>query len=181
MTEAPRCTAVSSRTGEPCRRSPIKGGTVCATHGGRSPNAKAAAALRRREDKARRYVARQAVEPVDDPVEWLMWSAGQARAWHEFCLAQLDELRALVYTDDKGVEDVKAIVAMFERSLDRSVATAAKMVQLDLTAESLQLAATRPDREVAGQVARLLSWLGLSEQQQARLPEGIELLMRGDL
>ena len=32
-----KCTAHSSRTGQPCRRSAIEGGAVCATHGGRAP------------------------------------------------------------------------------------------------------------------------------------------------
>lgn len=43
-----KCTAHSSRTGEPCKRWAILGGTVCATHGGRSPVVKAAAAERLR-------------------------------------------------------------------------------------------------------------------------------------
>lgn len=32
-----RCTAHSSRTGNPCRQSPIRGGTVCRFHGGSAP------------------------------------------------------------------------------------------------------------------------------------------------
>lgn len=36
--EAPiRCKARSSRTGEPCKRYPIQGATVCRTHGGAAP------------------------------------------------------------------------------------------------------------------------------------------------
>lgn len=38
-----RCTAHSSRTGKPCQRAPILGGTVCATHGGSAPQVKKAA------------------------------------------------------------------------------------------------------------------------------------------
>lgn len=44
--ERPRCTARSSRTGAPCRRWPIDGGTVCGTHGGRAPQVKEAALAR---------------------------------------------------------------------------------------------------------------------------------------
>lgn len=43
-----RCSARSSRTGERCRRAAIRGGLVCATHGGRAPQVKEAA--RRRLD-----------------------------------------------------------------------------------------------------------------------------------
>jgi hypothetical protein len=40
------CTGTSSKTGQPCRRAPIRGGTVCASHGGLAPHVRAAAAAR---------------------------------------------------------------------------------------------------------------------------------------
>lgn len=44
--ETPKCTAKSSRTGKPCQKYPINGGTVCRTHGGAAPQVKAAAEKR---------------------------------------------------------------------------------------------------------------------------------------
>jgi hypothetical protein len=41
-----RCTAHSKRSGKPCERSPIPGGTVCHYHGGAAPQVKKSAALR---------------------------------------------------------------------------------------------------------------------------------------
>lgn len=41
-----QCTAKSQQSGKRCRRHAIKGGTVCATHGGRAPQVKASARLR---------------------------------------------------------------------------------------------------------------------------------------
>jgi hypothetical protein len=41
-----RCTAHSSRSGQPCKRYAIEGGTVCPTHGGKAPQVKAKAAER---------------------------------------------------------------------------------------------------------------------------------------
>lgn len=41
-----RCTAKSKRSGEQCKRWAMVGGTVCAMHGGKSPQAMAAAARR---------------------------------------------------------------------------------------------------------------------------------------
>ena len=35
--EPVRCTGHSARTGKPCKKFPIHGGTVCDTHGGRAP------------------------------------------------------------------------------------------------------------------------------------------------
>ena len=40
------CTAHSSRTGKPCQKAAIAGGTVCSTHGGRAPQVKEAARVR---------------------------------------------------------------------------------------------------------------------------------------
>lgn len=47
-----RCTAKSSRTGEPCKKWAIQGGTVCDTHGGRAPQVKQAAMERIRDAAA---------------------------------------------------------------------------------------------------------------------------------
>lgn len=41
-----RCSAKSSRTGEPCKKYAIVGGTVCDTHGGRAPQVREAARRR---------------------------------------------------------------------------------------------------------------------------------------
>jgi hypothetical protein len=43
MNESRRCTAHSSQTGERCKRSAIRGGSVCASHGGRAPQVKKSA------------------------------------------------------------------------------------------------------------------------------------------
>lgn len=48
-----RCSAKSTRTGQPCKLPPIKGGTVCATHGGAAPQVKRKAEERIAEARAR--------------------------------------------------------------------------------------------------------------------------------
>lgn len=82
-----RCTAKSSRSGEQCKRDAIRGGTVCATHGGRAPQVKAAAAERVARDNAER-TARRMVERSGedrDPIEHLLDSMyladGLVRVW----------------------------------------------------------------------------------------------------
>ena len=46
MDKARRRSAKSTRSGKPCKKSPILGGTVCATHGGSAPQVKRKAAER---------------------------------------------------------------------------------------------------------------------------------------
>lgn len=76
----PRCTAHSSRTGQPCKQYPIAGATVCRTHGGAAPQVQAKAeerlkalqplAIRRLEELAGQAqfpsVAYQAVRDILD-------------------------------------------------------------------------------------------------------------------
>ena len=46
MSAERRCSAKSARTGNPCRKYAILGGTVCSTHGGQAPQVKRKAAER---------------------------------------------------------------------------------------------------------------------------------------
>jgi hypothetical protein len=57
-----RCTAHSGRTGAPCKKWAIKGGTVCQTHGGGAPQVKQAAMAR----------LRALQEPAIDALDWLL-------------------------------------------------------------------------------------------------------------
>ena len=58
------CTATSKRSHEPCRKWAMKGGLVCSTHGGKSPQAmaKAAAALELAEARLRNLAPRAVSE-----------------------------------------------------------------------------------------------------------------------
>ncbi len=56
-TQARRCRAHSSRTGEPCKNLALQGGTACRYHGGAAPHVKAAA--RARLDNAAEVMAKQ--------------------------------------------------------------------------------------------------------------------------
>ena len=46
MDDSRRCTAKSTRSHERCKKAAIKGGTVCATHGGSAPQVKNSAMQR---------------------------------------------------------------------------------------------------------------------------------------
>lgn len=179
--ETPRCTAVSSRTGKPCQQRPIAGGTVCVTHGGRAPQVVAKAKERLLRAKLQAGVKALGWEPVTDPAMVLSDGLGEMVAFKDMAREQMNELSRWENRNEMGTEDVAARVAIYTAAMRDVANTAAKMISLGIDAAALQLAATRPDRELADQVQRLLLWIGLTDEQKARLPEGVELLMRGEL
>lgn len=104
-----RCTATSKRTGQRCGQWSVVGGTVCRFHGGASPQVAA---------KAEQRVAHATVE-ADATALLAAWG-------HEGVADPLTELgrvtaRVLAMTDDKGGEQLRSEVAVYERSLDRSL------------------------------------------------------------
>lgn len=102
------------------------------------------------EDKARRELARRHPEgleqPVDDPLGELARIAGEVVSFKDYLRAQVEKLDGiLTYWQEKehfdhegevewtkAAEDVRAIVAAYERALDRSAKILATMVKLDL-------------------------------------------------
>lgn len=135
MTDEPRrCTATSKRTGEQCGQVPPEGWEVCQWHGGAAPQVTRAAVVRQVEAEARRTFGRLAdhARPVENPLDALATTAGEVVAWKDFCAAQIAELQELRSTDDKGAEQINALVALFERSLDRAVAALAAISKLNI-------------------------------------------------
>lgn len=90
MNAARRCTARSSRSGRPCQRAPIKGGSVCATHGGSAPQVKAA--------------ARDRIAALVDPAIDALQRALKHRDVHAAIRAARDLLDRAGYAAPKRVE-----------------------------------------------------------------------------
>lgn len=112
----PACTGhISSgeRKGQPCRKAPIDGATVCRSHGGASPQAKAAAAQRKAEAKARLKLG-DAGEAVTDPIGKLMGIAGRAVAFMEQLGARVDQL-TFATGDDRA--EARADIVVYGRSI----------------------------------------------------------------
>ena len=87
--ERRKCSARTTK-GNPCKRWAIRGGTVCATHGGRSPQVKRKAKERLEEERVRRKIGQAlAAEnvPFEDPLEGLMTEVARSgmavRAYEE--------------------------------------------------------------------------------------------------
>lgn len=166
-----RCTA-KNRQGERCRKYAIRGGTVCTSHGGRSPAVKAAAArneaLRRAEADARAVLAHEGMEPLGDPVLEMSKVAREIVAMKNALAARVNALASPTY-DFMGQERTRAELELYNAALDRTVRVLDLLGKHDL--EQRRIAMTEND-------ARLVHWvlvgflrdlaLDFEREQQAR-------------
>ncbi|MEV0090457.1 HGGxSTG domain-containing protein [Streptomyces sp. NPDC050738] len=120
-----RCTAKAKRSGNPCQHWALQGQTVCRSHGGKAQQNLKAGKKRvteaKIEDETRRALARLDVGPVDNPLTALSEIAGQVIAWKDALAERVNELTRIRFTDDKGAEQLRAEVALYERAMDRCV------------------------------------------------------------
>lgn len=139
-----------NRSGAPCGNWPKRGTTVCTapSHGGRLPRVKAAAERTVVEEEARLAFGRfgDHARPVDNPLEALATAAGEVVAWKDYCagwIAELSELRTL---DDKGAEQINALVALFERSMNRAVSTLSTVAKLGIEEKLARISQQQADQ-----------------------------------
>lgn len=86
----PKCRG-TNRAGEPCKLPPMKGGVVCASHGGKAPQTRRKAELRLVEEKALKAVsAMGSWSPVTDPLSALADVAGEVTAVKDFLRGLVD-------------------------------------------------------------------------------------------
>lgn len=191
--DIPRCTATNS-AGQPCRNRPIRGGTVCSTHGGSAPQVRAAAAARRLEARIAGEVQAAGWEPITDPLAAYSDLAGEVWAFKELARAQVNELQSWELTigsfsGDEGdafyamAEQAKALVQVYERALDRCDRQLSSMLRLGLDAQALRQSRERPTREQAEQLVtvmnRVLDALDLTPEQRGRVPSVIAAEIAG--
>jgi hypothetical protein len=103
----PVCTAHTS-AGNPCKKPAIKGGTVCATHGGSSPQVRRAADARLRRQQAYAEAARMVERSGTDadPLEILLdslYHANQQLMIWEAMVVGLDAVSELEADERQGV------------------------------------------------------------------------------
>jgi hypothetical protein len=127
-----KCKAQSKRTGMRCRAWSIHGGEVCKNHGGQAPQVKAKAAQRLVVLAAERAIRGKAFSPVGNPLTALAEVAGEVTAFKDYLREQVNDLRDLSSTDDKGAEQVDALLSAYERGLDRTVSALATIAKLNI-------------------------------------------------
>lgn len=180
----------TNRAGGPCGRPPIKGGTVCTSHGGGAGQVRAAAARRVAEAEAAREMERAMVTlglPVDiDPAKALLdeihWSAGHV-AWLRSKVQDMqaaDLVWGRTQTDNgvgpQGPVDMTTEKAgptvwleMYNQERDRFHRVCALALRSGIEERRVKLAESQGDL-VAAVVNRILNRLGLTPSQWAEVP-----------
>jgi len=116
LTDDRRCKARSSRTGEPCKNRPIRGGFVCKFHGGGTPQVKRKAAERLHDllgdaidpDRALREAARLAYSDIRQIFD----EQGNIRPVSEWpddlaaAIGGIEVVKRNVYSGDDKIDDV---------------------------------------------------------------------------
>jgi len=146
MDESRRCTAKSSRSGKPCKKAAILGGTVCRTHGGSAPQVKKKALERIEDlidpDRALREAAKLAYSNIQD----LLDEEGQVRPMKEWprelaaAVSSIDITKKNLTAGDGKQEDVVRI-----RLWDKPSNLTLLFKHLNLLTERLHLSA---DKEI---------------------------------
>lgn len=128
-----------NRQGNPCGRHSAPNQNVCASHGAKSPQAIAAAKRRAVEANAAALVAREGYAPLDDPVEALLSTAGEMIALKDAMADQVSRLEDMTTTDRMGAENVSAVLAAYERGLERVAHTLTAINRLDIMARRVNV------------------------------------------
>lgn len=127
-----------TRSGEPCPRYAMIGQLVCQSHGGRAPRAKAAAARRIAEEKARRWlVRREGVEPLGNALEALHELAGEQVAFKDHCGELVRKLlddgeEGIRYRSSMGLEQVRGEVQVYQAASAQATVTLTAIARLNI-------------------------------------------------
>jgi hypothetical protein len=161
-----------TRAGTPCKL-PAGHGTdhpgvgKCDHHGGATPTHRAHAErvlLERAEQSALADLRRIGVEPVGNPLEALAELTSEARQWEVILRRQVAALESLSQTTPAGVEQVRAVVLLFERAMDRAAAFAAMAARLDIDTRLARINEALGE-QIVTVIERSLEQMELTEHQ----------------
>lgn len=163
-----RCTATAKRSGLACQHWALQGQKVCGVHGGKAKQNLRAGKKRvteaKIEEETRRALARLDVAPVDNPLTALSEIAGQVVAWKDALAERVNELTRIRFTDDKGAEQLRAEVALYERAMDRCVTVLSTIGRLRID-ERLAAISERQATTVIAAIEAALTHAGVTGQQ----------------
>lgn len=175
--DSKRCGAKSRRTGKPCTQWAMRGATRCKQHGGKSPQSQQRAVRERVVAKAAATLGRLKVEPVENPLTELQALAGEAKAWRALMARHVADLTTTRHLDDKGGEQIRGEVQLFERAMDRCGSLLVSIARLNVD-ERLARVSERQTELVADALAATLQEMGLSHDQQREARRGVARHLR---
>lgn len=190
MEKREKCTAKSKQSGERCKRYPIRGGTVCAIHGGKTPVVAAAAKRRLEEAEAEKAVvlfgARRDVMPGDALLEEVQWTAGHV-GWLRLKVQEL-EARELEWSLTKrkdSADDVEETreaspsvwYSLYERERKHLIAASTAALRAGVEERRVRLAESQ-GQQVAAVIQRVLDGLGLTPVQLELVPTVVPAALR---
>lgn len=140
----------------------------CKLHGGTLPNVARAARLRLAEREARELFGQLAPEivAVDNPLAAYAQLAGEVIAWKDLLAELLGELRTVGYEHEKAGEQVRAIVQVYERALDRCNAVLGSYARLRID-ERLAEITEKQKLTVIRAIEAGLDEAGVSDEKRA--------------
>lgn len=169
---ARRCTHIIKKTGERCKRIPLRGADVCSTpgHGGALPRVKAAAKFRvanaEAQEEALKRIRKNGTSAVD-AIRELERIGAEAVVFKDVARERFEELWALGeirYQGQTG-EQLRAEIALYERALTSCSKMLSDIVKLGIAEKRAEL-----DKATAlltvGVIRAILNRLDLTPEQQ---------------
>lgn len=196
-----RCTGRSSRTGKPCQRYPVNGAKVCATHGGRAPQVKAAAKARQIQEAAELAVVTyglprevapdvallEEVHRTAGHVRWLAEVVGQLeRGEVTWGLAEETDMPGGKGDDGedkaggvltKRKAGVNVWVQLYQQERKHLASVCRDALAAGIAERQVRLA-EQQGALLAGAVNRILDGLGLTKEQWERVPQVVPIVLR---
>lgn len=202
-----RC-AGHNRAGNPCKKHPLEHQRVCELHGGKSPRALAAATRKGQEIAAREAVATYGlpvdISPTEALLEEVRWTAGHVQ-WLRARVQEL-ETAALVWgttrtetevsasqnhADNDEVPDASTLPSdkviqtarptvwldLYDRERKHLIAVCSAALKAGVEERRVRLAESQGEL-VAGAIRAILTDLGLTAEQQARVSEVVPRHLR---
>jgi hypothetical protein len=124
------------------------------------------------DDQAAKALAKLNVTPIENPLEELRRLAGQVTSWKDQAAKMVNELQGdMRYKDEKGAEQLRSEIVIWERALDRCVTTLAVMAKLDIDDRLARIEQAKVDM-VFTIIEKTFEDLGLTDRQKAKLRKG---------
>jgi hypothetical protein len=145
MSDDDRCGA-RNRQGGTCRRRPMRGQKRCDMHGAKAPQALVAARRRAIEAEAAQAAARHEVNADINPLRALQQLAAEVLVFKNYLRSQVAQMEELI-ADNRltGTDDVRALVTLYERALDRSSRILVDIARLNIDERLMKISRAHGD------------------------------------